>query len=138
MSFCSSKNGPYIRSRLVSSQEKNEHTGSTTSTDAFAPASTSGRPRGGRAQVGLSLFAPKPTHSRLDPGPKRPRVACPQTPHYPIHMFISATTTAVCCCYILLLLLCCCCAEVSLVRAVATFTTAAVLLLRLVELRAIF
>ena len=44
--------------RLVTPQEKNKHTGSTTPKDAFAPASTSGRPRGARAQAGLRLSAP--------------------------------------------------------------------------------
>ena len=48
--FCSSKNSPYIRTRLVTPQEKNKHNGSTTLTDTFAPASTSGRPSRGRAQ----------------------------------------------------------------------------------------
>ena len=57
------------------------NTGSTTPTDAFAPASTSGRPRGGRAQAGLPLSAPMPTHPRRDPGPKLPSAARPQTPH---------------------------------------------------------
>ena len=79
--FCSSKNGPYIRTRLVTSLDKNKHTGSTTPTDAFAPASTSGRPLGRRAQAGLPLSAPMPTHPRRDPGPKRPKAARPQTPH---------------------------------------------------------
>ena len=64
MFFGSSKNGPYIQTRLVTPQGKNKHTGSTTPTDAFAPASTSGRPRGGRAQAGLPLSAPMPTHPR--------------------------------------------------------------------------
>ena len=77
--FCSSKNGPYIRTRLVTPQEKDKHTGSTTPT--FAPASTSGRLRGGRAQAGLPLSEPMSTHPRRDPGPKRPRAARPQTPH---------------------------------------------------------
>ena len=37
MSLCStSENGPYIRTRLVTPQESNKHTGSTTPTDAFA------------------------------------------------------------------------------------------------------
>ena len=81
MYLYSSKNGPYIRTRLVTPQEKNKQTGSTTPTDAFAPASTSGRPLGGRAQAGLPLPAPMLTHSRRDPGPKRPRAAGPQTPH---------------------------------------------------------
>ena len=58
-----------------------KHTGSTTPTDAFAPASTNGRPRGGRVQAGLPLSAPMPTHPRRDPGPKRPRAARPQTPY---------------------------------------------------------
>ena len=80
--FYSSINGPYVRTRLVTSQEKHTHTGSTTPPDAFAPASTSGRPRGGRKQAGLPLSAPMPTHPRRDPGPKRPRAARPQTPHY--------------------------------------------------------
>ena len=79
--FFSSKNGPYIRIRLVTPRDKNKHTGSTTPTDAFAPASTSGRPRGGRAQAGLPFSTPMPTHPRRDPGPKRPRAARPQTPH---------------------------------------------------------
>ena len=80
MSFCSSKNGPYIRTRLVTPHDKNKHTGSTTSTDAFAPASTSGRPRGRRAQAGLPSSAPMPTHPRRDPGLKRPRAAPPPNP----------------------------------------------------------
>ena len=81
MYFSSSKNSPYIWTRLVTPQEKNKHTGSTTHTDDFAPASTSGRPRGGRAQAGLPLSAPMSTHPRRDSGPKRPRAARPQTPH---------------------------------------------------------
>ena len=32
------KNGPYIRTRLVTPHDKNKHTGSTTPTDAFASA----------------------------------------------------------------------------------------------------
>ena len=99
--FCSSKNGPYIRTRLVTPQAKNKHTGSTTPTDAFAPASTSGRPRGGRAQAGSPLSAPMPTHPRRDPGPKRPRAARPKPHTNPIHM--CTAITAICCCY------CCCC-----------------------------
>ena len=97
----SSKNGPYIRTRLVTPQGKNEHSGSTTPTDAFALVSTSGRPSGGRAQAGLSLSAPMPTHPRQDPGPKRPMAPRPQTPHY--------SDPHVYCCYRLLLLLLCCC-----------------------------
>ena len=62
--FLLSKNGPYIRTRLVTQQEENKHTGSTTPTDSFAPAWTSGRPRGGRAQVDLLLSALMPTHPR--------------------------------------------------------------------------
>ena len=89
--FCSSKNGPYIWTRLVTPQEKNKHTGSTTPTDAFALASTSDSPRGGRAQAGLPLSAPMPTHPRRDPGPKRPRAAPPQTPH--------SSDSHVYCCY---------------------------------------
>ena len=75
------ENGPYIRTRLVTLQEKNKHTGSTTPTDAFDPASTSGRPRGRRAQADLPLSAPMPTHPRRDPGPQRLRAARSQTPH---------------------------------------------------------
>ena len=83
MSFCSSQNGPYIRIRLVTPQEEhNIHTGSTTPTDAFAPASMGGRTRGGRAQASLPLSAPMPMHPRRDLGPKRLRAARPQTPHY--------------------------------------------------------
>ena len=81
MFFCSSKNGPYIRKRLVTPQEKNKHTGLTTPTDDFAPASTSGRPCGGRAQARSPLNAPIPTHPRRDLGSKRLRAARPQTPH---------------------------------------------------------
>ena len=110
---------------------KKKHTGSTTPTDAFAPALMSGRPRDGRAQAGAPLSAPicSRTHveirGRNGPGRRAPK------PHTnPIHVYVyTAATTAVCCCY------CCCCAaaaEVSLVRAVAA-STAAVLLLRLVE-----
>ena len=119
-------NAPYIRTRLVTPQEKNKHTGSTTPTDAFAPASTSGRPRSGRTQAGLPLSAPMPrTHveirDRNGPGRRAPKLLT-----NPIHM-CTAATSAVCCCY------CCCCAAAdgNLVRAVAA--TAAVLLLRLVE-----
>ena len=82
MSFSSIKYGPYIRTRLVTAQGTNKHTESTTPTDTFIPASTSGRSRGGRAQAGLTLSAPMPPHPRRDPGPKRPRAARPQTPHY--------------------------------------------------------
>ena len=77
--FFSSKNDPYIRTRLVTQQKKNKHTGSTMPTNAFASA-LSGRLRGGRAQTGLPLSAPMSTHPRRDPGPKRPRGARPQTP----------------------------------------------------------
>ena len=81
MYFWSSKYRPYIRTRLATPQEKNNiHTGSTTPTVAFAPASTSGRPRGGRAQAGLPSSAPMPMHPRRDPGPKQPRAARPQAP----------------------------------------------------------
>ena len=85
----------YIRTRLVTPQEKNKHTGSTTPIDAFGPASTSGHPRDGRAQAGLPLSAPMPTHPRRDPGPKRPRATCPKTPPYPIHMCTAATAAVV-------------------------------------------
>ena len=123
--FLLQKNGPYIRTRLVTHQEKNKHTGSTTPTDSFAPASTSGHPRGRRAQAGLPLSEPVPTHPCRNPGPKRPRMARPQTPHL--------SDPHVYCCYycgmlLLLLLLC------LLLRLIAVAaTTAAVLLLRLVE-----
>ena len=125
--FCSNNNGPFFPTRLVIPQEKRKHTGSTTPTEAFALASTSGSPRDGRALAGLPLSAPMPTHPRRHPRSKRPRVAPLQTPHY-------SDPPVFCCCY------CCCCfavsAEVNLARAVVA--TAAVLLLRLVEYRAIF
>ena len=82
--FFSSKNDPYIRTRLVTPQKQNINTPGQPRpqpTDAFAPASTSDRPRGGRAQTGLPLSAPMPTHPLRDPGPKWPRAARPQTPH---------------------------------------------------------
>ena len=98
MSFCSSKNGPYIRTRLVTPQEKNKHTGSITPTDAFAPASTSGRPRGGRAQAALHCLHPFPrTHVEI--WGRNGLVRRAPKPHTnPIYM-CTAATTAACCCY---------------------------------------
>ena len=98
--------------------------------DAFAPASTSGRPLGGGAQADSPLSAPTPmTHVEIR-GRNGPERRAPKPHTNPIHMCTGATI-AVCCCY------CCCCAaaEVNLLRAVAA-TTAAVLLLRFVELLA--
>ena len=92
---CSSKNGPYIRTRLVTPQKKNKHTGSTTPTDAFAPASVSGRPRGGRAQVGLPLSNPCPrTHVEMRGrnGPGRP----PPNPTLLIILLIIRSTCTLC------------------------------------------
>ena len=135
MSFCSSKNGPYIGARLVTPKEKSKHTGSTTSTDVFAPASTIGRPRGGRAQAGFPLSALMPTHPRREPGPKRLREAHPQTPH-------KSDPHVYCCYYCCMLLLLTAAvvslllSEVKLVQAGAA--TVAVLLLRFVEQRVIF
>ena len=76
---------------------QNKHTGPTTPTDAFAPASTSGHLRGRRAQVGLPLSAPMPTHPRRDPGRDGLGRRAPKPHTSPIHM-CTAATTAVCCC----------------------------------------
>ena len=98
--FCSSKNGPHIRTRLVTPQEKKTHTRSTMSTDVFVPASTSGCPRSGRVQAGLPLSAPMPMQPRRDSGPKRTRVARPQPPRTsPTHIYMNCCySIAVCCC----------------------------------------
>ena len=126
--FCSSKNGPYIRTRLVIPQEK---------------ISTPGQPRpqmlslllrrataravGECRPVYPCMHPCSRTHveirGRNGPGRRPPRKKTTN----PIHMRTAAT--AVCCCY------CCCCAaapEVNLVRAVAA-AAAVLLLLRLIE-----
>ena len=127
---CSSKNGPYIRTRLVTPQEKNKHTSQP------RPQMRSLLPRRAAARA---AGEPRPIYSCLHPCPRAhvdirgrngPGRRAPKPHTNPIHM-CTAATTAVCCRY------CCCAAtaEVNLVRAVVAI--AALLLLRLVEQRAI-
>ena len=51
MYFCSSKNGPDIRTRLVTPQEENIHTGSTTAAERFCSC-LDARPPEGRESAG--------------------------------------------------------------------------------------
>ena len=116
-------------SRYPAIEKKNIHTELTTPADAFAPASESGCPRGGRAQAGLPLSVsifPR-THVEIR-GRNGPGWRAPKLHTNPIAfvlllllLYVAATDAVD-----LLLLLCCCCccaaSEVNLVRAVAAST----------------
>ena len=128
MCFCSSKNGPYIRTRLVTPQEKmNTLRQPRPQTLSLLPRRAAARAAGERRLVYPCLHLCPRTHVEIR-GRNGPGRGAPKPYTNPIHMCIVVTTTAVRCCY-------CCCraaaAEVNLVRTVAA-TTAGVLLLRLI------
>ena len=79
MSICLRKNGPYIRTRLVTPQEKYKHTGSTTPSDGFFRSCLDKRPP---AQAVLPLCVCTHVHAPTwRSGAEPAQAARPQTPH---------------------------------------------------------
>ena len=129
--LCSCKNNPYIRTRLVTPQEKNNHTGSTTPTDLRFRSCLDERPPARRESAGRFTIVCTHVHTPTSrSGAETAQGGAPPNPTLIrstcvllllLLLYVAATAAAV-----LLLLL-----RLVLVRAVAA--TAAVMLLRLVD-----